>query len=41
MIFVVIDSASIGWFYIPALAAAVAAVDSSLDGNPGLQARPN
>lgn len=40
-IFVVIGSASIGWFYIPALTAAVAAVVSSLDRQPRLQVRPN
>jgi hypothetical protein len=41
VIFVIIGSASIGWFYIPALTAAVAAVVSSLDCHSRLQVRPN
>jgi hypothetical protein len=41
VVFVVIGSASIGWFYVPALAAAVAAVVFSMENHPRLQARPN
>lgn len=41
VVFVVIGSASIGWFYIPALAAAVAAVVTSMGSHARLQVRPN
>ena len=37
--FVVIGSASIGWFYVPALAAAVAAIVASMGSRAGLRAR--
>lgn len=40
-VFVVLGSASIGWFYIPALAAAVAAVVAMIGSRPGLQVPPN
>lgn len=39
--FVLIGSASIGWFYVPALAAAVAAVIVSIGSRPRLRVRPN
>lgn len=39
--FVLIGSASIGWFYFPALVAAVAAVIVSVGSRPRLQVRPN
>lgn len=41
VVFVVIASASIGWFYIPALAAAVAAVITSIGSRTTFQVRPN
>lgn len=41
VVFVVIGSASIGWFYIPALAAAVAALVASTGSHARLQVRPN
>ena len=41
VVFVVIGSASIGWFYVPALAAAVAAVVASMDSHSRLQIRRN
>lgn len=40
-VFVVIGSASIGWFYVPALAAAIAAVAASKSSRGRLQARPS
>jgi len=39
--FVLIGSASIGWFYLPALTAAVAAVTVSIGSRPRLRLRPN
>jgi hypothetical protein len=39
--FVVIGSGSIGWLYVPALAAAVAAVATSMGSQSRLQVRPN
>ncbi|NWL31651.1 hypothetical protein [Paenarthrobacter nitroguajacolicus] len=41
VVFVVIGSGSIGWFYVPALTAAVAAVVASLGSQTRLQVRPN
>lgn len=41
VVFVVIASASIGWFYIPALAAAVAAVITSMGSRTTFHVRPN
>jgi Kef-type K+ transport system membrane component KefB len=41
VVFVVIGSASVGWFYIPALAAAVAAVVASTGSHARLQVRSN
>lgn len=41
VVFVVIGSASIGWFHVPALAAAVAAVVASMGSHARLQVRPN
>lgn len=41
IVFVVIGSASIGWFYIPALAAAVAAVVTSMGSHARPQVRTN
>jgi hypothetical protein len=41
IVFVVIGSGSIGWFYVPALAAAVAAVVASTGSQTRLQVRPN
>ncbi|MDR6415532.1 hypothetical protein [Pseudarthrobacter sulfonivorans] len=41
VVFVVIASASIGWFYLPALAAAVAAAVSSMGSHTRLQVRPH
>ena len=41
VVFVVIGSGSIGWFYVPALAAAVAAVVASTGSQTRLQVRPN
>lgn len=37
VVFVVIGSASIGWFYVPAMAAAVAAVVTSMGSHAGPQ----
>jgi hypothetical protein len=41
VVFVVFSSASIGWFYIPALAAAVAGVVTSMGSHARLQVRTN
>ena len=39
-VFVLIGSASIGWFYFPSLAAAVTALVASMNSRPRLQASP-
>ena len=41
VVFVALGSASIGWFYVPALGAAVAAVVTSMGSHARLQVRPN
>lgn len=43
VVFVVIGSASIGWFYVPSLVAAIAAivVDGSMGNHTRIQVRPN
>jgi hypothetical protein len=41
VVFVVIGSGSIGWFYVPALAAAVGAVVAAMDSQTRLQVRTN
>lgn len=41
VVFVVIGSASIGWFYVPAMAAAVAAVVTSMGSHGSIQPTPD
>lgn len=41
VVFVVIGSASIGWFYVPAMAAAVAAVVTSMGSHGSIQRTPD